>query len=111
MLSGLSVIPALFAALILRTDRRLVASLRTLGALSPATAQSLEVPQALTRWRLARLQNVGAVGRNQDGNLFLDSEGWTAYRSRRRIRLMYLLAVLLGLVLIVGACSMTGGKR
>ncbi len=95
MLHGLSAIPALFAALILRTDRQLVASLRDAGALSATTARALEPRYALARWRLARLQSVGAVGQTASGGLFLDASAWAAYRARRRGRVLIALTVTL----------------
>jgi hypothetical protein len=94
MLQGLTAIPAVFAALILRTDRRLVASLRAAGALTAATSTTLVPQHALVRWRLTRLQRVGAIGRNASGDVFLDAAGWKAYRRRRRQRVLFTLAIL-----------------
>ena len=93
MLQGFSAIPAVFAALILRTDRRLVASLRDAGSFSPTTARVLEPRNALGRWRLARLQSVGAVGQTASGAVFLDAPAWAAYRARRRARVLTVLSV------------------
>jgi len=101
MLQGLTAIPAVFAALILRIDRRLVASLRTAGALTSATATTLEPQHALMRWRLARLQRVGAIGRNASGDFFLDATGWDGYRRRRRRRVLWALAVIVPLALVL----------
>lgn len=101
MLPGLSAIPALFAAMVLRTDRRLVARLRAAGALSPTTAMSLELSHALARWRLARLQSVGAVGRNTTGDVFLSETGWTAYRRQRRRRVLVALAVIVPFAVVL----------
>ena len=101
MVHGLSALPALVAALILRTDRRLVAELRTLGALTPATATALAPRRALVRWRLARLSRAGVVGRGVAGGVYLDAVGWAAYRQRRRRRVLLTLAVVLPVALAV----------
>src|SRR5687768_14901229 len=98
MLQGLTAVPALFAALLVRTDRRLIASLRDAEALSPATAITLDLQNPLARWRLARLAQVGAIGSTAAGRVFLNAMGWAAYRRRRRRRILVTLATIVPLV-------------
>lgn len=98
MLPGLAAIPAVFAALLLRTDHWLIASLRKADALAPATAIPLDLPNPLARWRLARLVQVGAIGSTAAGHVFLNAARWAAYRRRRRRRLLLTLATIVPLV-------------
>jgi hypothetical protein len=107
MLHGLSAIPAILAALVLRTDRRLVAELEAAGALTPATAAALAPRRALVRWRLARLSRAGAIGHSAAGGVYLDASGWAAYRRRRRRRVLLTLVVVVPLI-IASAWALSG---
>ena len=99
MLQGFAAIPAIIAAAILRTDRRIVASLRTAHAFTPATAVGMRLRNGLARWRLARLANAGAIGKSASGDFFLDTVGWAAYRQRRRRRVVLAMATILPLAI------------
>jgi hypothetical protein len=99
MLAAFGAIPAIFAALVVRTDRRLIAALRTADAFTPATATTLQPLRGLARWRTARLEGIGAIGRSSSGSYFLNEAAWGEYRLQRRRRVLATLAVVLPLSL------------
>ena len=95
MLQGIAILPAIVAAAILRTDRRLVQTLRSASALSAAGAIVLAPRNTLHRWRLSRLSQVGAVHvGTTPGSVYLDESGWRAYRAKRRRRLLLVVFIL-----------------
>jgi hypothetical protein len=86
---GLAAFSSVFALVILRTDTRLVRRLRDAGATTSAGALPIEPRHAIQHWRLARLERVGAVHRGAaPGSVFLDEEGWRAWRRVRRRRML-----------------------
>lgn len=91
----------LFAALILRTDRRIVRQLREASAISASSAIPLEAPHFLGSWRLNRLGSVGAIRQAPPQHYYLDESGYTAFRNRRRRRVMLVGCVLIPLLLIM----------
>ena len=108
MLQGIAILPALVAAAILRTDRRLVQTLRSASALSAAGAIVLAPRNTLHRWRLRRLAQVGAVHvGTTPGSIYLDESGWHAYRSMRRRRLLLVVLALVPIIALVWYVSQT----
>jgi hypothetical protein len=91
----------LFAALILRTDRRIVTELRHAGALSIASAIPLRAPPLFGSWRIRRLAGAGAIRLVQPEHFYLDENGYAAFRKRRRRRALLVLSILLPLILIM----------
>ena len=85
----------IFAALIVRTDRKLLARLRDAEATSPDRALLLDTLSQFDAMRLRRLTDGGAVVATPDGRHFLDEEGWQHYRSERRRRAFGAVAVVL----------------
>jgi hypothetical protein len=102
MLRAISVIPMLFAALILRTDRRIVRQLREAKAISIESAILLQPPPILGSWRLRRLAGAGAICLVQpESYYYLEEQGYAAYRKRRRRRAVLVFCILIPLILIV----------
>ena len=101
MLQAIAPFIAILAAVMLRTDRRIVRGLRERGALSPAHAVDLPPRNPMMRWRLARLIGRGAVARTDSGSVYLDERGWHALRSRRRRRALTIIAILVPLALVL----------
>lgn len=91
----------LFAALILRTDRRIVSQLREAKAISASSAIPLEPPHFLGRWRLSRLAHAGAICEEQAERYYLEEAGYAAFRMRRRRRVLVVVCTLVPLLLIM----------
>ena len=91
----------IFAAIVMRTERRLVRELRIRGALSPQTAAPLETTMAVQRWRLSRLMSQGVIRETAPSLRYLDEEGYRAYRRRRRIRALVAAAVVITLFIVL----------
>ena len=94
LVRGVSAVAPIIAMAILRTDKRIVRTLRSAGADAPERAVPLTVRRPLGGWRLARLAGAGAIGQVGD-RYFLDLPGYAAFRQRRRLRLLGALAVIL----------------
>jgi hypothetical protein len=94
MLQAITPFPALFAALIVGTDQRIVRTLRKQHALSPDAAVPLPTRFGIRRWRMQRLIGRGAVIQVQPDRVYLDEAGWQAYRTSRRRRMLIVLAIL-----------------
>ena len=76
--------PGIFvAAAMRRTDRKIVRELRSAGATSPDRATRVEPWSRLSRRRLQRLEEVGAL-RRTGGQVYLDEERWESHRRMRR---------------------------
>jgi hypothetical protein len=76
--------PGIFvAAAIRRTDRKIVRQLRSAGATSTNRATEVEPWSWLSRRRLHRLEEVGAL-RRAGGRLYLDEERWESHRRMKR---------------------------
>lgn len=99
MLRAISVLPVLLAALILRTDRRIVEQLRQANAHSMRSAIPLQVPPVLGGWRLHRLACAGAICLVQPDSYYLEENGYTAYRQLRRRRVLLVISILIPLIL------------
>ena len=91
----------LFAALILRTDRRIVRQLRQAEAISTDTAIPLGTSNILAGWRLNRLARAGAICQAQPEHYYLEEAGYVAFRKRRRIRVAVVICILIPLILMI----------
>jgi hypothetical protein len=103
MTTPLQFIPPLFvifAAIVMRTERRLVRTLRNGGALSPETAVPADTDNPIKRWRTARLRSAGVV-RSAGERVYLDEGGWARYRHNRRKRVLIALGVVIALFVIL----------
>jgi hypothetical protein len=83
MLQSLLPLPALAAALIVGTDRRIVRELRRASATTAEGSIHL-APSPMRRFRLRRLANAGALRLVAGNRYYLDEVGWTRYRRARR---------------------------
>jgi hypothetical protein len=85
-------------------ERRIVRDLRSLGALSAATAQPVETRRRIERRRLSHLVRAGAVRETGSGRYYLDEVAYARYRRTRRygILIAVTLVVAIGLVLYFG---------
>jgi hypothetical protein len=101
IVQALAPFSAILAAVILRTDRRIVGGLRERGALSPEHAVDLPPRNPVMRWRLERLIGRGAVARTDSGSVYLDESGWQAFRSWRRRRALTVIAIMLPIVFLL----------
>lgn len=101
MLRAISVIPMLLAAIILRTDQRIVEQLRQAKANSIDSAIPLHAPPPLGSWRLSRLANAGAICLVQPASYYLEEHGFAGYRKRRRRQALLLISILLPLIFIM----------
>lgn len=98
----LRVLAPLLAIFIVRTDRRLI---RAVEGTSPDRPVLLPPLDPLSRWRLQRLQSVGAIVEAPKGRFFLEPEGWQRYRARRRKLVVIVLAVVLLAALVYWTTS------
>jgi hypothetical protein len=85
----------ILAAVLGRTDRKLLSRLRAADATSPERALTFEALSGLAAMRLQRLTDGGAVVATPDGRYFLDEEGWLNYRSERRRRALGAVAIVM----------------
>jgi hypothetical protein len=85
MVPVISTVPALAAAAILSTDRKIVQRLRSAQAIDAARAVPFDPPGPLGRSRLRRLVSVGAVG-VAGGRDYRSEQGYAAWRTVRRNR-------------------------
>ena len=99
MLQGIAPFPAIFAALIIGTDRRIIRALRAHHALSADSAIPLSRRGVLWRWRVRRLTRRGALVGAPPDRVYLSETGWQAYRTSRRRRILIALAILLPIVI------------
>ncbi len=101
MLRAISVSPMLFAALILRTDRRIVRQLRQAKANSIESAILLQTPPILGSWRLRRLAGAGAISLVPPESYYLKEQGYADFRKRRRRRALLVICIMIPLILIM----------
>ena len=107
VLQVLSILAALFAAGIVRSDRRWIRRLQETRAFSLESAVDLPHEGAFMRWRLRRLVEAGAIGMAPDRTrLFLSEQGWMAFRRRRRMKLFLMLLAFLA---VAAAVTIQGG--
>ncbi len=93
MMQGVSALPTLVSALVVRADAKLVAALDGARAHSEATAIPLSPTSRVARSRLAKLEAVGAVRQQPAGRFYLHQASWAAFRRRRRFRALSIVAV------------------
>ncbi len=97
--------PAVLAALILATDKKIVRRLRAAGATTAAHAVVFDPPGPIGHARLRRMLSVGAVRETGASRFYLDENGYQAWRVVRRKRALAILAVMV----VVIAMLMVGG--
>ena len=90
----------LIAAAIVGTDRKIIAHLRTAGAITPERATPLKLRRPLAGWRTRRLVAAGALRNPSPDRYFLVEEGWQAYGRIRRRRGLTMVAIVVGLFAI-----------
>lgn len=81
------------AAVILKKERELVGLFRSAGAISPASARSLDEVGVSEAWPLNRLRRRAIVREAAPGRYYLDEEVWVAIRGMRQRIVFSLLAV------------------
>ena len=90
------------AAAARRAEQDIVAPLRAAGAVSPATAQPINLPTGLAARRFERLLAAEVIRQASAGRYFVDEVEFAAYR-RRRITVVLTLVVTL---IVLGAALM-----
>lgn len=100
MIHGLAAFPAILAALILGTDRRLIRTLRASHATSSGTAIPLDSRSPIKRWRLERLIRKGAVQTAEANRYYINEIAWRIYQRQRRRRGVTLILILVPLMLL-----------
>lgn len=102
LLPGVSAFPIALAAIIVRTDKRLIEQLTEAGANREDVAVPIAAGNRLRRKRLARLVSAGAIRRHpSDDRFYLDEAGWEAFRQGRRRRVLIALGIALIAVVVV----------
>jgi predicted exporter len=72
------------AAAVRRTDRRIVAQLRSAGASTPEKASAVKTWNRLSERRLHHLEQVGALRRAGTRQFYLDEARWESHRRMKR---------------------------
>lgn len=90
---------SIVAALIVRTDRRIIQDLRDADAITPERAITLH-GHGLRRARTRRLASAGAIEAASGGRYYLVEQGWRDYNARRRKRVLFAVAISAVLLLI-----------
>jgi hypothetical protein len=88
-----------FATIATGFEQRIVRKLKNAGATQPETAIELAPGNPVSRWRLSRLRDAGAVVAAPSGDVFLDLSAYRALRARRRRRALTMVGVLLAVIL------------
>jgi hypothetical protein len=101
MIQGIGVFPAILAALILGTDRRIIQKLRAAHATSSGTAIPLDNSSALKHWRLERLIRKGAVQTTDANRYYINEIAWRVYQHQRRKRGVTIILILVPLMLLL----------
>ena len=102
-MSGLKLLAPLgplIAAAIVGTDRKIIAHLRSAGAVTPERATPLHLRRPLAGWRIRRLVAAGAVRNPSPDRYFLVEEGWQAYGRIRRRRAVTIVVIVVALAAI-----------
>ena len=105
MTNGGAPATAAIAAAAMRSERRVVAALRTAGAVSAETATPLTTDGVMLRGAMARLVRKGAVVARGDGAYWLDEAGYTEVRETRRSRIFLTMFGIAALLIIVSAVT------
>ena len=90
----------LIATAIVGTDRKIIAHLRSAGAVTPERATPLKLRRPLAGWRTRRLVAAGALRNPSPDRYFLVEEGWQAYGRIRRRRALTVVLIATALVAI-----------
>ena len=72
------------AAMVRRTDNKIVSELRSAGATTPDRAIVIEPWSRLARRRLERLTKAGALREAGAGRVYLDEPRWEGHRRMKR---------------------------
>jgi hypothetical protein len=88
----------LLAITLINADRRIIRRLQRHGAVDPASAVPLSLGWPMSRLRLRRLTNAGAVVPVDPDRFYLDAAGYRTYQRRRRRRALTILSVVLPLI-------------
>lgn len=87
MLQILTPLALIIAAVLIRTDRRIVQELRGAQATTVEGAISLNT-SGIRGIRVKRLTNLGCLHMVSDDRYYLDEQGWSNWRSLRRGRII-----------------------
>jgi hypothetical protein len=93
--------PALLAALILATDRKIVRRLRAAGATSASHAIEFDPPGPVGHARLRRMVSAGAVRETGARRYYLDETGYQAWRVVRRKRALAILGIMAVVIMML----------
>jgi predicted nucleic acid-binding Zn ribbon protein len=88
----------LLTIVVIGADRRIIRRLQRRGAIDPASAVPLSLGWPMSRFRLRRLTNAGAVVPVDPDRFYLDAAGYRNYQRRRRRRALAILSVVLPLI-------------
>ncbi len=80
-------------------EQRIVRKLKNAGATQPETAIEVAPGNPVSRWRLSRLLDAGAVVAAASGEVFLDLPAYRALSTSRRRRALAMVGVLLVVIL------------
>jgi hypothetical protein len=91
------------AAVIIRKQKELVAHFRSVGAVTPAKAQSPDALGVDTRIAWSSLKRRSVIREAEPGQFYLDEGAWDALRVRRRrlAKVMFVVVTLIGIVAVV----------
>ncbi len=91
----------ILATAFMAVEQRLVAHFLRAGAMSAEAATELPALRPVLRWRLRRLEKIGAVVRVGPRRLFLDEVRYAAVRRRRAVLGVSSVLVILALVVVL----------
>ncbi len=98
----IAVVPLIaMAAVLRRTEKKVVTELQSVGATCDASAARLPRINRLGRWQVARLERSGAVVAVGDDRYYFDPAGYSAFRGLRRRRAAIVVPVLIVTILIL----------
>ncbi len=92
-----SLIPLFVVAAMRRAEARIYRQLADAGAFTAESAIQLSLSRSFERRRLQGLIGGGAVRVTANGRHFLDTDGWTKYRSDRRRRALLAMSIIAAL--------------
>lgn len=96
-----SLLPLFIVAAMRRSEERIHRQLADAGGFTPESAIHLSLGRSLDQRRLQSLIRGGAVRLTADNRHYLDADGWTQYRARRRRRALLAVSIV-AVLLAVG---------